>query len=203
MSNGYIWSMPFGKKIRWWSIWLALKYITSDLSAKLAMQTRTQTSTDAGRSSEQGRKEPVRTWIECVLQGALPFRHPLPILAVPNPSLRSVMAWAEFMSLICESVPQIPKVWQRWLSNRRSSVLRRFASWIFCCPVKVAVSTGYSDRYSTVQYPLTLEGGASTTSDYAKTVVAGEYIQHYCRMDALRWGRTFDSTRNDKHKSIV
>eukprot|EP00434_Breviolum_minutum_P037008 symbB.v1.2.032800.t1/scaffold3984.1/size46886/3 len=34
--------------------------------------------------------------------------------------------------------------------------------------------------YSTVQYPLTLEGGASTTSDYAKTVVAGEYIQHYC-----------------------
>lgn len=43
-----------------------------------------------------------------------------------------------------------------------------------------------SDRYSTVQYPLTLEGGASTTSDYAKTVVAGEYIQHYCRMDAKR-----------------
>ena len=60
-----------------------------------------------------------------------------------------------------------------------------------------------SDRYSTVQYPLTLEGGASTTSDYAKTVVAGEYIQHYCRMDEFRWGRTFDSTRNHKSKSIV
>lgn len=34
--------------------------------------------------------------------------------------------------------------------------------------------------YSTVQYPLTLEGGASTTSSYARSVVAGEFIQHYC-----------------------
>ena len=36
-----------------------------------------------------------------------------------------------------------------------------------------------SRRYSTVQYPLTLEGGASTSSSAAKSVVAGEFIQHY------------------------
>ena len=36
-----------------------------------------------------------------------------------------------------------------------------------------------------MQYPLTLEGGASVTSDYAKSVVAGEFIQHYCNLAAF------------------
>eukprot|EP00439_Symbiodinium_sp_Y106_P029202 s5189_g3.t1 len=34
--------------------------------------------------------------------------------------------------------------------------------------------------YSSVQYPLTLEGGASKTSEYARRILAGEYIQHLC-----------------------
>ena len=37
-----------------------------------------------------------------------------------------------------------------------------------------------SARYSTVQYPLTTEGGASRSSGYARSVVAAEFIQHYC-----------------------
>lgn len=43
---------------------------------------------------------------------------------------------------ICKSVEKHPKVWQRWLSNRRSSVRRRFGSTIFPT-VKAAVSTEF------------------------------------------------------------
>jgi len=35
--------------------------------------------------------------------------------------------------------------------------------------------------FGDVQYPLTLEGGASTNTEYARNVRAGEFIQHYCR----------------------
>ncbi|CAL1130554.1 unnamed protein product, partial [Cladocopium goreaui] len=50
--------------------------------------------------------------------------------------------------------------------------------------------------YSSVQYPLTLEGGASVTSDYAKSVVAGEFIQHYCPPRSQQRDRT--SLRTEK-----
>ena len=44
----------------------------------------------------------------------------------------------------------------------------------------------FDGRYGSVQYPLTLEGGASKTTDYARKVLAGEFIQHLCKLAAAR-----------------
>jgi hypothetical protein len=41
-------------------------------------------------------------------------------------------------------------------------------------------------RYKQVQYPLTTNGGASTETEFAKTAIAGEFVQHYCPSSVTR-----------------
>lgn len=44
--------------------------------------------------------------------------------------------------------------------------------------------------HAPIQYPLTLNGGASRVTEFAKHIVAGEYVQHFCPPRALRYGFT-------------